>query len=99
MQADLKRIALYLSLQSPLKAERAAARRIILSKDKGRAWAKGGWKNEPNADDIGRDIGLLPTEGAPASGVEVKEKVEGEESWVAKGRKAMETMTLGLASI
>ena len=96
-----QRIALYVSLQSPSAADRAAARKIILSKDRGRAWVSGGWKREPNADEIGRDIGLTEAEYKTASSRQkTGDRADGgEETWIVKGRKAMETMTLGLASI
>ena len=96
-----QRIDLYVSLQSPSAADRAAARKIILSKDRGRAWVSGGWKKEPNADEIGRDIGLTEAEyKAASSGQNPEDGANGgEETWIVKGRKAMETMTLGLASI
>ena len=92
-----QRIALYVSFQSPLAADRAAARKIILSRDRGRAWVSGGWKKEPNADEIGRDIGLTETEVTQAQAA--RAKGEEHETWITRGRKAMEAMTLGLASV
>lgn len=106
-----QRIALYVGFQSPRETDRRAARKLILSKDHGRAWLRGGWKNEPNADDIGRDIGLVfesENEGGDGEDVRVikareegkdKGREEGDDNWIQRGRRAMEGMTLGIASL
>jgi hypothetical protein len=56
---------------------------LLKSKDKGKAFLRGGWKDEPNADDLGRDIGL--------------EEGEKGEVWYEKGRAAMEKVVEGLS--
>jgi hypothetical protein len=84
---------MYLGMQSPDPKERDHARKLVLSKDHGRAWLRGGWKNEPNADELGRNIGLVET---PTGKANAKGESE-EDSWFEKGRKGMEAVNEGLA--
>lgn len=60
---------------------------MILSKDQGRAWLRGGWRDEPNAADIGRNIGMDDS---------VTEEQSGE-AWYDKTRKGMEGVAEGLS--
>ncbi|KAL7423784.1 hypothetical protein Q5752_001368 [Cryptotrichosporon argae] len=75
------RIAMFLSLASPDAAQVARATAILERKDRGRAWLRGGWRDEADAETIGRDIGL----------------VDGSDEWVVRGREAMEAVAAGLA--
>ncbi|WVQ81224.1 hypothetical protein IAT38_003346 [Cryptococcus sp. DSM 104549] len=77
------RVALWLSLQSPNKEEQDRARAIVMGKDGGKAFLRGGWKNEPNAETLGADIGL---------GGEQKEG-----SWVEEGPQGMEKVVEGMS--
>lgn len=61
---------------------------LLKSKDRGKAWLRGGWKDEPNADQLGRDIGLEAGE---------RESAQGGEVWFEKGRSAMEKVVEGLS--
>lgn len=79
-----QRIAMYLGMQSPTAEGRAHAKKLVLSKDHGKAWLKGGWRNEPKSETLGRDIGL-PSNSA-------KE----EDAWFEKARKGMEKVNEGL---
>jgi hypothetical protein len=79
-----QRIAMYLAHQSPSAEERDHARKLVLSKDHGRAFLRGGWKDLPNADQLGRNIGLVDNDSE-------------DEQWFDKGRKAMEGVNEGLA--
>lgn len=56
---------------------------LLKSKDKGKAFLRGGWKDEPNADSLGRDISV--------------EEGETGEAWYEKGRAAMEKVVEGLS--
>lgn len=76
------RIAFYLSLLSENPDNRAAALKILNSKDKGAAFAKGGWKDAVDADQIGRDVGLGP---------------DGTQDWANEGRFAMQAVDENLA--
>ncbi|OCF35552.1 hypothetical protein I317_04215 [Kwoniella heveanensis CBS 569] len=77
------RIAAWMSLQSPSTADQDRARAIVMSKDGGRAFLRGGWKEEPNADQLGADIGIANGEGE-------------EDSWRGKGRQGMEKVVEGM---
>ena len=59
---------------------------LLKSKDRGKAFLRGGWRDEPNSESLGRDIGLEES---------VSEK-EGE-VWFDKGRMAMEKVVDGLS--
>lgn len=61
---------------------------ILNTKDKGKSWLRGGWKEEPNADILGRDIGLDDGE---------RERAANGEVWYEKGRSAMEKVVEGLS--
>lgn len=71
------RIAMYLAQLSPNPDDREKAIRILKGKDNGRAFARGGWKEEPNADQLGRDIAVGR---------------DGTQSWAEEGRQAMENV-------
>ncbi|KAK8843334.1 hypothetical protein IAR55_006989 [Kwoniella newhampshirensis] len=77
------RIALWLSLHSSNKDSQDRARAILLSKDGGKAFLRGGWKDEVNPDLIGSDIGL---EGEDLKG-----------SWIEKGKVGMEKLAAGMS--
>ncbi|WVQ75525.1 hypothetical protein IAR50_005152 [Cryptococcus sp. DSM 104548] len=79
------RVALWLALQSPDKAQQERAKAIVLGKDHGRAFLRGGWKEEPNAETLGLDIGL---EDGEAFG----------DSWVRKGAESMEKVLEGVSA-
>lgn len=72
-------------MQSTKPEEVSHAMSILLSKDGGRAWAKGGWKDEPNADTLGLSV------------LGMDEKDEAGEAWADKGRKGMERVVEGLS--
>ncbi|KAL1408782.1 hypothetical protein Q8F55_005595 [Vanrija albida] len=76
------RIALHLSLLSEDPDRRAHALKILRSKDHGAAFLRGGWKDDPLADVMGKDIG--PDE-------------DGSFEWIQTGREAMETVGQGLS--
>lgn len=59
---------------------------LLSSKDKGKGWLRGGWKDEPNAESLGRDIGLEDGEREGAG-----------EVWYERGRRAMEKVVEGLS--
>lgn len=47
-----------IGMLSPTKEGQDCARYMLLhTKDYGKSWLKGGWKDEMDADTIGRDIG------------------------------------------
>lgn len=47
-----------LGMLSPDREKQDRARKILMTvKDRGRAWLKGGWKDEPDAATLGGDIG------------------------------------------
>ncbi|WWC91230.1 uncharacterized protein L201_006172 [Kwoniella dendrophila CBS 6074] len=77
------RIALWMSLQSPSKAEQDKARKIVMSKDGGKSFLRGGWKELPDANNIGADIGLEGGE-------------DNKDNWVNKGREGMESLVEGM---
>ncbi|WVW79319.1 hypothetical protein I302_101287 [Kwoniella bestiolae CBS 10118] len=79
------RIGLWMSLQSPAQNEQDRARKIVMSKDGGRAFLRGGWKDEKDADALGKDIGLTQDEN------------EGD-SWVGVGRRGMESVVEGMSA-
>lgn len=81
----IQRVALYFSFQSPLPEERAHAYKLIMSKDKGKAWLRGGWRDEPNASEIGRNIGVAQGEDGAA--------------WYEKTKSAMEGVEAGLSTL
>ncbi|WWC73122.1 uncharacterized protein I206_107088 [Kwoniella pini CBS 10737] len=79
------RIGLFLSLQSPLKSDQDRARKIVMSKDGGRAFLRGGWKEEADAATLGGDIGL-------------KEEDDEQSNWVLKARAGMENVVEGMSA-
>lgn len=97
---------MYLALQSPSISAREHARSLILAPDGGKAWLRSGWKSEPEADKLGRDIGVDEGRGtARGNGLEGLERVEGVEGveggveWVEKGRRGMEMVGEGLGML
>ncbi|KLT38660.1 hypothetical protein CC85DRAFT_289317 [Cutaneotrichosporon oleaginosum] len=52
------RIAMHMSLLSPNEERRAHALKLLTGPDGGAAFCRGGWKNDPLADELGRDVGL-----------------------------------------
>lgn len=77
------RIALHLSLLSPSAELRQHALDVLASKDHGAAWVRGGWRDDPLADKLGRDIARDDT---------------GSLAWAEAGAAAMEQVADGLAS-
>jgi hypothetical protein len=77
---------MWFSLLSPDETERQRAMEILLkSKDKGKSFLRGGWKEDPKADQLGRDVGVERTS-------------EGEGVWYEDGRAAMEKVVEGLSA-
>ena len=71
---------------SPDETERQRAMDTLLkSKDKGKSFLRGGWKEDPKADELGRDVGQERTN-------------EGEGLWYEDGRAAMEKVVEGLSA-
>ncbi|WOO82447.1 uncharacterized protein LOC62_04G005936 [Vanrija pseudolonga] len=77
------RVAFHLSLLSEDPDRRAHALNILRSKDHGAAFLRGGWRDDPLADVMGKDIG--PDE-------------EGSFEWIQNGREAMELVGQGLSA-
>lgn len=69
------RIALFTGFHSPDPAMRAEAMRILLQKDCGIPFVRGGWKEHPHADKLGLDVGLGP-DGTTAWALAVADKME-----------------------
>lgn len=61
-------------------------------RDHGRAWLRGGWKQEQDADTLGDDIGL----GLPGGGPPIGFGEQGDGEWIARGREGMEKVVEGL---
>lgn len=81
---------------SPKKSDQERAVDLLLkTKDRGKAWLKGGWKDEPDAEMLGRDIGLGEDEGIDGVADGFQSDVEGD-NWVKKGLLGMEKVTEGL---
>jgi len=68
---------MFLSLLSPDQKQRDLAYSILTSKDKGASFCRGGWREHPDADKFGRDVGL---------------GIDGTQSWAEEGRMAMENV-------
>ena len=67
---------------------RKAARDLITkSKDKGAKWARGGWKDDARADEIGEDLGKEPPAGDSSF----------PDEWVRSGREGIERVQAGLS--
>ncbi|ORY24764.1 hypothetical protein BCR39DRAFT_314242 [Naematelia encephala] len=82
------RIAMFLALLSPSKADQVRAKNIILNvPDRGRHFLRGGWRDEPDAATLGADIGH---EGGLSTAEEEEEK------WFQKGMKGMDMVNEGL---
>lgn len=77
---------MWFSMLSPDETERQRAMDTLLkSKDKGKSFLRGGWKEDPKADQLGRDVGQERTN-------------EGEGLWYEDGRAAMEKVVEGLSA-
>ena len=76
-----------MAMQSPTAEGRNHAKRLVMSRDHGKAWLRGKWKDEPNADTLGMDIGLPSGQSTD------------EDAWYVKARKGMETGHDGLATV
>lgn len=59
---------------------------LLKSKDKGKGFLRGGWRDEPDSESLGKDIGL-----------EAGEREANGEVWFEKGRAAMEKVVEGLS--
>ncbi|WVW79317.1 hypothetical protein I302_101285 [Kwoniella bestiolae CBS 10118] len=75
------RIALWATLQHPSKTEQDRAKAILMSKDHGVSFLKGGWRDEPNAATLGNDIYCD----------------NAEDNWVKEGNESMEMVVRGLS--
>jgi hypothetical protein len=71
------RIAMFLSLLSPDEKQRDFAMSLLKGKDRGAAFARGGWREHPDADKFGRDVALGE---------------DGTQNWAEEGRMAMENV-------
>lgn len=69
------RIALFTGIHSPDPKMREEAIRILSQKDNGIPFVRGGWKNHPQADLLGLDVGLGP-DGTTAWAQAVADKME-----------------------
>lgn len=70
------------------KSKRDHARSLLFgSKDQGKAWVRGGWKKEPNADTLGFDIGH------EFAATEAKEEAQ----WIRDAREGMIKVNEGLS--
>lgn len=74
-------------MQSPRQEDQDRVVDMLLkTKDRGKAFLRGGWRDEPNSELLGRDIGL-----------EEGEREKDGEVWFEKGRAAMEKVVDGLS--
>lgn len=86
----VQRIAAWFCLLSPDNAEQQRAiDTIFKNKDMGKAFLRGGWKEDPKAEEMGRDVSLEGGE---------KAQGEGEGAWYEQGSKAMEKVVEGLSA-
>lgn len=82
-----QRVALWFSMQSPKQEDQDRVVDMLLkSKDRGKAFLRGGWRDEPKSESLGKDIGL-----------EEGEREANGEVWYEKGREAMEKVVDGLS--
>jgi hypothetical protein len=68
------------------KEQQRAMDALLKSKDLGKAFLRGGWKEDPKAEELGKDVGLERKGG------------ESEELWYEQGRSAMEKVVEGLSA-
>ncbi|WVO18019.1 hypothetical protein L204_105717 [Cryptococcus depauperatus] len=80
------RIVLWLSMQSPSKEGQERARAVVMSRDAGKGFLRGGWKEELNSETLGLDIGLGESERV-------------EENWVTHGVEAMGNVVKGMSML
>jgi hypothetical protein len=86
-----QRVALHFCLHSTETSEHDKVRDLIFkSKGKGAKWLAGGWKEDPQADQLGRDIGV--------DGFSKQREGEGAE-WVEEGKERMEKVVQGLGGM
>jgi len=77
---------MWFCMLSPDEAEQKRAMETLTrSKDKGKSFLRGGWKEDPKAEELGRDVALGTTQ-------------EGERKWYEDGRVAMEKVVEGLSA-
>jgi hypothetical protein len=74
-------------MQSPKQEDQDRVVDMLLkSKDRGKGFLRGGWRDEPNSESLGKDVGL-----------EEGERGMDGEVWFEKGRTAMEKVVEGLS--
>ena len=72
---------------SPEKAQRDRIRHLLFkTKDQGRAWVRGGWKEEKDADTLGLDVGR-----------EFSSPADRAAAWVEEAKEGMKKVNEGLA--
>jgi len=69
------------------KTQRDRIRTLLFkTKDQGKAWCRGGWKEEKDADTLGLDVGR-----------EFGSQSEGPAAWVEEAKEGMKKVNEGLA--
>jgi len=77
---------MWFCMLSPDESEQKRAMETLMkSKDKGKSFLRGGWKEDSKAEELGRDVAMERT-------------IEGEGVWYENGRAAMEKVVEGLSS-
>ena len=77
---------MWFSMLSPDETERQRAMDTLLkSKDKGKSFLRGGWKEDSKAEELGKDVAMERT-------------IEGEGVWYENGRAALEKVVEGLCA-
>ena len=85
-RADFQRIAWHFSMLSPDKTQRDRIRPLLFkTKDKGKAWCRGGWKEEKDADTLGLEIGH-----------DFSSQAQGSAAWVEEAKEGMKKVNEGL---
>jgi len=90
-------VALHFSLYDPDASAKAHALAMLSSKDCGKSWLTEGWRNDADAETLGKRIGLVRQSSHDV--VEAEAKSDGGFDRVAASKRAMDLVAEGLSVI
>jgi hypothetical protein len=95
MNSSNKRVALHFSLYDPDVSAKAHALAMLSSDDCGKSWLTEGWRNDADAETLGKRIGLVRQSSHDV--IEAEAKLAGGFDRVAASKRAMDLVAEGLS--